>query len=364
MQLKTLSKIDPEFESYLSGTFSKDHRAIPLQSLNVDTEGEQVTFRIVPISEIETPSFLQKWAEVFKVRSFLLMGLPLLLILTKNSYFDEIEMDPVLVICTVLGCFSLLVGGNLLNDYFDHMRGFDRVHPDQQKKPIQEGWVTAEATRKWSGFYLAVGVFLGIPAVFVNPELLLFCLVPASVGLWVWLSAVRGARYRRGSEFLVFLMAGPLLTVGFQMALTGLFELESLWIGVLTGQISVFLMHLKNFRFIVVNGLSGFQNSIQRFGFEGSKKFLFFWWLAFVLNFVAYHWVYWKSYLVFVVASAVLPLVFSRSFFVLLFQMKSPVGSEMKKIFQVGKSLVSMVMAWWLLETFWLIWDLGLGANW
>ncbi len=247
MDLKTVSGRDPEFTKYLRGTFSKTHRAIPVQSLNVNTDAEEVTFQIIPVRDIKVPSALVKWIEVFKLRSFVLLGFPLFLILVKNTYFDEIEMDPILVLTTVLGCFSLLVGGNLLNDFFDHMRGFDRIHPDQQRRPIQEGWVTAEATRQWSAVYLVLGVLLGIPAMIVTPELVLFALVPGSVALWSWLSAKRGVRYRRGTEFLIFLMAGPLLTTGFQLAVSGVFELESLWIGILSGIFCVFFMHLKTF---------------------------------------------------------------------------------------------------------------------
>lgn len=362
MELKTLSRKDPEFESYLRGTFSSTLRAIPVQSLNVSTESEEVTFKIIPVSEIKEPAPLKKWVEVFKLRSFVLLGFPLFLILVKNSYFDDIEMDPVLVITTVLGCFSLLIGGNLLNDYFDHVRGLDRIHPDQQKKPIQEGWVTAESTRKWSALYLIFGVLMGVPAVFVTPELLLFAMVPGAVALWSWLSASRrGARYRRGTEFLVFLMAGPLLTCGFQMAVTGAFELESLWLGVLSGLFCSFFMHLKNFRFLVVNSQAGFQNTISRLGFERSKVFLLFWWLLFILNFFLYHYVYWGTHPLWVAGSAVVPLVIARPLFTLLYRLSSPAGSEMRKTVEVGRKVAFMTLTWWLIENLWLIWELGFG---
>lgn len=362
MQLKTLSRRDPEFNSYLRGTFSKTHRAIPVQSLNVNTEAEEVTFKIIPVETLKAPSAFFKWIEVFKLRSFVLLGFPLFLILVKNSYFDDLAMDPLLVMTTVLGCFSLLVGGNLLNDYFDHVRGFDRIHPDQQRKPIQEGWVTAEATRKWAAVYLIFGVLMGVPAVLVTPELILFALVPGAVALWSWLTALRGARYRRGSEFLIFLMAGPLLTTGFQLAVTGVFELESVWIGVLSGIFCVFLMHLKNFRFIVVNAQAGFQNTISRFGFESSRIFILAWWLFFILNFFLYHYVYWSTYPLFVAASAVVPLVMARTLFALLYRLNSPAGSEMRKTVEVGRKVAFLTMTWWLIENLYLVWEVSFGA--
>lgn len=362
MQLKTLSRKDPEFDSYLRGTFSKTYRAIPVQSLNVNEDAEEVTFRLIPISEVRAPSPLIKWIEVFKLRSFILLGFPLFLILVKNAYFDEIEMDPILVITAVLGCFSLLIGGNLLNDYFDHMRGFDRIHPDQQMKPIQAGWVTAESARQWSALYLILGVLMGIPSVLVTPQLILFGVLPGIVAVWSWLSTRRGARYRRGTEFLIFLMAGPLLTCGFQMAVSGLFELESLWLGVLSGLFCVFFVHLKNFQFIVVNAQADFQNTVSRMGFERSRMFLLAWWIFFIFNFFLYHYVYWSSYPLWVAASAIVPLVMARPFFKLVYRLNSPAGSEMRKTVEVGRKVAFLTLTWWLIENLYMIWETGFGA--
>src|SRR5262245_11697931 len=57
--LKTISHCDPEFNSYLDGSFSDDLRALPVRSLNVDTLNEEVTFEIVPVDEIQKPSRLK-----------------------------------------------------------------------------------------------------------------------------------------------------------------------------------------------------------------------------------------------------------------------------------------------------------------
>jgi len=83
-ELLTLSKSDPRFHSYIEGTFSKEYRALPIQSLNVNTEAEQVTFRIFPMKEVEQPLWGLHWLQVLKVRNLLLVAFPIFLIFEKN----------------------------------------------------------------------------------------------------------------------------------------------------------------------------------------------------------------------------------------------------------------------------------------
>ena len=182
MELRTLSRKDPDFIKYLEGSFSKTLRALPMQTLNANSESESVTFKILPVKDIVHPGFLSLWLQVFKFRYFLILAFPIFVILTKNL-FDDAEMDGLLTILSVLSSFALLVAANLLNDYFDHMRGLDRVHPDSEKKPIQRGWVTALATKNWAVVYLVLGALLGLPAVFVEPGILFLVAAPAAVGV-------------------------------------------------------------------------------------------------------------------------------------------------------------------------------------
>ena len=65
-RLVTLTKANSEFESYLLGSFSRTERAIPVQSLNISTGAEQVTFEIVAIEEIQVPKLFSKWARFFR----------------------------------------------------------------------------------------------------------------------------------------------------------------------------------------------------------------------------------------------------------------------------------------------------------
>lgn len=352
MQLKTLSRQDPEFSRYLDGTFSRTERAIPAESLNVNSESETVTFKILGLEEIVRPGFFSVWAEVFKIRYFLLLAFPAFVILAKDL-FDDIEIDPVLTSLSLVSAFLLLAAANLWNDYFDHLRGVDRIHSEAQRKPIQKGWVTAAATRRWAMIYLLLGVFLGLPAILVEPLILALVAIPGAVALWAWLNPIKGLRFRRGAEVMVFLLVGPLFAVGFQLAATGVFDLETVFIGVMTGWLGVFLLHLRNFESIVVNSQAGFHSTVVDLGFEKAKTVLWGWWGLLWLGFTVYQWIYtpllwWPLGSVLVGLATLIP--FRRR----LMSLKSPLSSDLAALMVVARNMVATFWAWWLIQSFWV----------
>ena len=350
MELKTLSKQDPEFDSYLRGTFSTQFRALPVQSLNVNTQSEKITFEIWPIQKIRRPSFFKMWSQVFRFRDLVYVLFPLYIILVKNI-IDDVVWDPLLALLSALGALSLTMGAFLFNDYLDHMKGVDRIHPRSGSRAIQKGWVTAEQTRTWSLIYLVVGAALGLPAVWVFPDLWILLAAPGAVALFSWAFPRVGLKYRRGAELVVFLLFGPFLTLGFQMAIGGGFDLEAIFIGILTGWHFTFLVHLKNFESLMVNTQAGFQNTISRLGFEKGKKFLEYWWFGFLVLMAVYQWFYHSSewFLAFVVA----PFVFSLGFLVSLRRLKSPAGSSLLLTVKFGRTAALLTLLVWILQSFW-----------
>lgn len=352
MQLKTLSRQDPEFMSYLEGRFSKTERALPLESLNVNSDSEMVSFRIVPVTEIQRPAFFALWLEVFKFRYFLLLAFPAFAILTKDL-FDEVELDPYLISLSVLASFFLITAANLWNDYFDHVRGLDRIHPETQKKPIQKGWVTAAATKQWGWIYLVLGIVLGIPAVMVEPLILALVAVPGAFALWAWLNPVKGIRFRRGAELLVFLLVGPLFAIGFQLAASGRFDFETLCIGVITGWIAVFQIHLRNFETLMVNTQAGFQSTVVGLGFEKSKRLLTLWWAGLWLGFIFFQWIY-APLIWWPLGSMIVGLTTTIPFVRRLHALRSPMGSDIAMVVTMARHLVNIFWAWWLIQCLWL----------
>lgn len=359
-QLITLRRSDPDFQKYLLGTFSKSERAIPVQSLNVNSNQEIVTFRIEDIKNISFPSAFSLVAQILKLKSFILVALPLFLILSKN-FFDESGFDGLLALLSALGALSLHAAVNLRNDYQDHLRGLDRVHPRSGSRVIQSGWLSAQQVLWLSRFFFFAGIFLGLPAIFVFPELLGIIAVLAILGIVAISSYKMGIKYRRWAEFMAFFLLGPLLTVGFQIAIGGGFDVESVLIGISTGWMAVFVLHLKNFEQIMVNSQAGFNNTISWLGFEGAKKFLLFSWSVGVSWILLYHYIF--SSVTWTLIFTITLVVFSYMVFNYIRALQSPVGSLLTTVCEKSQRIILFIMALWALEAMSYLWVLEVAST-
>lgn len=351
-ELVTLSKNSPEFESYLLGTFSTTHRALPQQTLNVNSTAETVTFRIVPLEKIERPSLLSVILQTFKVRSFLLILLPLFLIMTKNID-DQTMKDPISTLIATVGVLLAFISINLRNDYMDHMKGVDRVLERSGSRAIQKGWVTAAQVKTYSTVFLVLAILLAIPVLYAFPDLIWIIAASLAIGLWAQFTKQNSFKYRIGGELAMFIMLGPLLTMGFQLAMGAPLDEESFWIGFVWGWAVLFVVHLRNFMNIFPSSQAGFTNTINWIGFDKARPFLAIWWLIFVGFNLVYHSLYagtyWGVYL------SVVLLFASFNFIYKLKQISSPIGSEMRALFRYGFYLFLITIGMWIFECLWYL---------
>lgn len=348
--LVTLDRSHPDFEKYIWGTFSKTHRAIATESLNVNTDQERVTFEIRPIETISMPGFFKRWYLIFKFQNFLLVVLPLALVFVKNFISNNID-EPILAGFSAAGALLLYAAVSLASDVQDHVRGLDRILPQNQNQALPGGWVTAHKLRKLSYMLLAGAVIMGSPALVSFPEILWTILPLAALGVVGLISYKAGLKYRTWSEWVVFLMLGPLLTVGYQLAMGADLDVGVIFIGVLTGWLAVFLLHLKNWHHMMVHSQARLNNTVARFGFEKSKKFIIIWWMLFVVLFVLYQVIYtndeWLWMMTAMVVFCSIPVLAALS------EVESPLGSKLHRAYLVGNRMAYFVMAFWLLQSFW-----------
>lgn len=348
-QLITLKKNDAQFLQYLRGTFADDKRALPVQSLNVDSENEQIVFRVVDQKEIVQPSFLKKWAAVLRLRSIPMVGIPLLWILVKNL-LDETAANSWIGVSAGLGIVSCFVGVNLLQDYIDHMKGLDRVLSNAGHQAIQKGWVAAWTVQWWAWGYLVLGLLLGLPALITRDPLIWVAAIAVSGGLGL-VKAKKGLKLTRWSEFFAFFLLGPLLTLGFQLALGGSFDLEVIYIGVLAGWFAAFQLHIKNFCYYFENTQISYQSSISSLGFDTAKVFLLIWWMVFCAMLLAYYYMFSNTLWL---ATALILLALLNVMLLKNFkQLKSPVGSSVNQLKVSSQVLVFAVYSFWFVSSLW-----------
>lgn len=346
-ELKTLEKKDPQFMNYLLGTFSKQYCAIPVTSLNVSTESESVTFELKPVGSILAPPFFKKWFQIFKIQNLIFAMLPIFLILMKNR-LDQNDVDYPLAFFSGLGAIFLLLAVSLRNDVRDHISGLDRIQPKSGSRGIQEGWISAAQVQSISYVLFAVGALCGVPSMVVFPRLTIIVAGLALIAILAMTKYPAGLKYRTGTEFAVFFLLGPLLTLGYEMAIGGQFDIETISFGIIMGWFAVFIFHLKNFDSILISNQAGFENSMTKIGFEKGKRLLARWWIGFVMLINIYH-IFLATHVwsfVFLFISVSLSWVLLKT----LDKVKSPVASNFTVAIQKMKSIGFILIGLWVIE--------------
>jgi hypothetical protein len=146
-QYVTLKKSDDNFFSYLEGSFSKELRAIPEQSLNVNTSREQVTFKLKRVKEIKKPPFVFLLYKLFR-GEWLSLSLGPILVTYAYLYQQNISIDHYSAIQALITVIFFHAGIFALNDYRDYVSGIDRLQINRGSQVIYKGWLSAQEVKK------------------------------------------------------------------------------------------------------------------------------------------------------------------------------------------------------------------------
>jgi 1,4-dihydroxy-2-naphthoate octaprenyltransferase len=348
--LVTLNQQNPDFAKYLWGTFSKDKRALPLRSLNVRTDQETVTFRVVPVKELKNPSWPVVWLKALRPRAFLQVLVPMALILIR-AMGSEMGIDPDLPWLTTLGVVFLFAAVLLRTDVQDHLSGVDRVRSDRGSRAIQNGWLTADTLNTASAIFLLLSILVSAPVLFVIPEIIVILIFTALLGIVAFFRRSGTYKDLPGGTWLLFFLGGPLLAVGFEMAVTGGITNWGLALGLLWGWLSLFPSHLRDLKNLIAEGQAGRGSLVGRAGFDNALVWIQAWWVLGVAGFVGFHFYFgapfWFWILCFCVVAA------SMRFSLRLKKLKSPAGSEVARLRHHGETLLWLLVLLWAMGSFW-----------
>jgi 1,4-dihydroxy-2-naphthoate octaprenyltransferase len=352
-QFLTLANGDPDFQSYLDGSFSKTKRALPIESLNVKTHSEQVTFQILDVKDIRRPFWAIHWLQILKARNLLLVVFPIFLVYVHSQVRWSL-FDPLTFAGSALGALFLMVAANLRNDYQDHLSGLDRIHAFGGSRAIQKGWVTARQMRNWAFVYLALGVCVSARTLVLYPQTDIIAGAAVLFAIFGMSTFSSGLKHRLWSEWMIFLMLGPLLTVGMQISSGAEINGEAVLLGGMTGWLAVFFLHLKNFEQLMIIDKAQFANTIWWLGFERAKLYLAFWGTAMVAGTLVYQSIFYGLiwFLVFAGLLLVLLIPYVRQ----LLSLQSPVGSGIKKATWLGRSMSLLVIGLFVAQSLWILW--------
>ncbi len=277
MTFVTLRKDEPGFSSYLDGSFSKSERAIPTNNLNVNTTKEEVTFKLVPVEDIELP----RWPTLlFRLFRFEWLSLTMGPAIATVSYLGSHQSnfvwseDWLNVMVAFLGVFLLHCSVFALNDYKDYVTGFDRINQSGGSQVIRKGWMTAKNVRRFGFVCFALGSLLGALLVFQQPFYLIvvgaFTLI--AVGAFSFWGG--GLKTQGFAEIFAFFSFGPMMTYGMSRVASHFHSPEVIILGIGFGFLAALVLQARQLENLLSDAQKGLRTTAVKLGFDRSKKLI------------------------------------------------------------------------------------------
>lgn len=351
----SIKKSDPQFQSYLLGKNQDGLRPIPVRTLNVGLEDEVITFEMKNLTEIKKPNVFEFSFSITKVKSFLLIFLPLFFVLSKNLESNQ-SIDPVSITFATVAMIFIFAGLNMRNDISDHISGFDRVNISSKPKPILAGWITADQLSRLSWLAIAAGILFAIPVLLLQTQIWKVLACTGSLAILGQFFQKNSYKEKDLGELILFLLMGVGITIGFQVALGVKIDVEVVAFGIFWGSVVLFLVHINNFGHLLTSTQAGIKNSITKLGFDRAKIFLAGWWSLCLILWAWFHVEFalgfwqWLGTLFLVIVS--IPLIRSLS------RVRSPLSSDLVQIRQRAYILFLFMVFLFFIEHLWALWKL------
>ncbi|RDD53124.1 MAG: prenyltransferase [Candidatus Korarchaeota archaeon NZ13-K] len=184
------------------------------------------------------------------------------------SYYSTGAFDPLLYLLTLAGVTLLHAAANVLNDYYDTIRGVDvegapttRYRPH----PIISGMMIPKYLRNYGFSLMFAGLCFAVALSLIRPLVpMLLALVGAL--LLLTYSGPLGYKYRAMGELGVFLAWGVFIWVGTHYVLTGSLSLGPAIAGAPVGLLVAAVLTANNLRDVEYDGERGAKTMIVMMG--------------------------------------------------------------------------------------------------
>lgn len=173
------------------------------------------------------------------------------------------------VVLSMLFAFIMQVDANLINDYFDCMRGNDshetRLGP---RRACSEGWVTLTAMRKAIALTTVTGAFVGLPLAFLGGWMMIPIGFACILGAFLYTTHLS---YLGLGDVLCLLFFGIVPTCVPYYIQTGEVTMLSLCAGLSAGVVIDAMMIANNYRDMPNDEKAGKRTLCVRLGQRGSQ---------------------------------------------------------------------------------------------
>jgi 1,4-dihydroxy-2-naphthoate octaprenyltransferase len=151
------------------------------------------------------------WLTALRPVSFTASVIP---VLVGTAIAAEHEFHAVLFVLALFGSVAIHAGTNLVNDYFDHVKGTDTAESLGPSGVIQRGLLTAQAVLAGGIAAFALGGALGLIIAAMTGWPVLALGVASVLAGYFYTASPFSLAYRGLGEAVVFVFMGPVIVVG------------------------------------------------------------------------------------------------------------------------------------------------------
>ncbi len=167
---------------------------------------------------------------------------------------------------TLACAVALQVLSNLVNDYYDFVRGADQKGRAGFRRALAEGDVSARQVRKACVLTMAACVACGLFLVAAGGWVILSIGVSALVFAWLYTATGHSLSYLGIADIFVFLYYGVIASSGTCFLQTGGFSWKVFYAGAVCGLVSMCVLLINNLRDVEADRLVGKRTLPVRFG--------------------------------------------------------------------------------------------------
>lgn len=230
------------------------------------------------------------WVRIIRPQTLFASLVPVLVGLRVANGMPSAAHHPLLAgILTAICAVSLQVLANLINDYYDFVRGTDKAGRQGFKRALAEGEVSTGQMKAACLTTLAITVSTGFYLVLVGGWIILAIGLSAILFAWLYTATSHSLSYLGIADMFVFLYYGVIASAGTTYIITHAFSTMSFLAGAVCGLISMCVLMTNNLRDIDSDREAGKKTLPVRFGKRAAQAVLLvevllmpvFAWLAF-----------------------------------------------------------------------------------
>lgn len=196
--------------------------------------------------QLPVPEPVYNWYMATRPFSFTASIVPVLIGTLLAAY--EGEFDFFMLVLVIVASVLVHAGSNLVNDYYDHVKGADAPHQLGRGGMIQRGLISPRAILVFGLVLFGIATLIGFYIVYlVGWPVLLFAL-PSLAAAYFYTGGPKPLGYVALGEATVFIFMGPVIVAGSYYVQTGAVSWTAVLISLPIGLLVTAILQANNIR--------------------------------------------------------------------------------------------------------------------